>query len=311
MKYLALFLLTFLAMFPTNAQWTPNGNNITTTNNVGIGTINPIYAKVQIRGGATHQLLALNRPDNDVPALYLGNDGSDNAAIAANNSDLTFGRNLGGSYTEHMRIQNSGNVGIGTTNPIFAKIQVRGGATHQLLALNRPDNDVPALYLGNDGSDNAAIAANNSDLTFGKDLGGSYTEHMRIQNSGNVGIGTSSPDSKLAVNGVIHSKEVRVDLIGWPDYVFKKQYYLPSLEEVEDHIKQKGHLKDIPSAQEVLENGIFLGDMNAKLLQKIEELTLYTIQQQKEIQSLKKENGELKSISTRLAEIEKLIELKN
>ncbi|SCY40311.1 hypothetical protein SAMN02927916_1942 [Flavobacterium anhuiense] len=108
--------------------------------------------------------------------------------------------------------------------------------------------------------------------------------------AGKVGIGTSTPDSKLAVNGTIHSKEVKVDMNGWPDYVFKKEYNIPTLTEVEDHIVKKGHLENIPSEEEVLKNGINLGEMNAKLLQKIEELTLYLIEQNKSIENLVKEN---------------------
>ncbi len=106
--------------------------------------------------------------------------------------------------------------------------------------------------------------------------------------NGNVGIGTSTPDEKLAVNGNIHTKEVRVDLSGWSDFVFDEDYNLPTLKDVENHINEKGHLKDIPSAKEVAEEGILLGNMNEKLLQKIEELTLYTIQQQKLIDNQSK-----------------------
>ncbi|MET3021358.1 hypothetical protein [Flavobacterium hydatis] len=95
---------------------------------------------------------------------------------------------------------------------------------------------------------------------------------------GNVGIGTITPNNKLDVNGTIHSKEVKVDLLGWSDFVFKKDYKLPTLEDVEKHIKEKGHLENIPSEEEALKNGINLGEMNAKLLQKIEELTLYMIE---------------------------------
>ncbi len=109
---------------------------------------------------------------------------------------------------------------------------------------------------------------------------------LSVLNNGRVGIGTGTPDHELAVNGTVHAKEVLVDLVGWPDFVFESKYYLPSLEEVEDHINKKGHLQNIPSAKEVEENGAKLGDMTKKLLQKIEELTLYTIQQEKRIKAL-------------------------
>lgn len=117
---------------------------------------------------------------------------------------------------------------------------------------------------------------------------------MKIDNLGNIGIGTGSsalsPLEKLAVNGLIHTKEVKVDLLGWPDYVFTKDYNLPTLQEVEKQIKEKGHLANIPSATEVENNGVLLGEMNKKLLEKVEELTLYIIQMNKEIELLKKEN---------------------
>ncbi|WP_430906540.1 hypothetical protein [Maribacter sp. 2-571] len=107
-------------------------------------------------------------------------------------------------------------------------------------------------------------------------------------NSGNVGIGTADPgaDWKLAVNGKIRAKEIKVET-GWADYVFEKDYPLPTLAEVEEQIAKKGHLINIPSAKEVEADGIELGEMNRLLLEKIEELTLYTLQQQRELQKLK------------------------
>ena len=105
---------------------------------------------------------------------------------------------------------------------------------------------------------------------------------------GKIGVGTLTTGShRLAVEGSIGAREIKVEATGWSDFVFEKDYDLRTLEEVEQHIKEKGHLPEIPSEAEVTENGINLGEMNAKLLQKIEELTLYLIEQNNEIKELK------------------------
>lgn len=106
---------------------------------------------------------------------------------------------------------------------------------------------------------------------------------------GSVGIGTTATGShKLTVEGSIGAREIKVKASGWSDFVFENNYELRTLEEVEEHIAEKGHLPEIPSEAEVTENGINLGEMNAKLLQKIEELTLYLIEQNKENQEQRK-----------------------
>ncbi len=106
--------------------------------------------------------------------------------------------------------------------------------------------------------------------------------------AGKVGIGTTDTKGfNLAVNGKIRTQEIRVENANWPDFVFEKSYSLPTLKETEKYIKDKGHLPGIPSAEEVKTNGIDLGEMNAKLLQKIEELTLHLINQNKEIIELR------------------------
>ncbi len=96
--------------------------------------------------------------------------------------------------------------------------------------------------------------------------------------SGNIGIGTTTPSEKLEVNGTIRTKEVKVESTPWPDYVFSDTYQLNPLSEVSSYIRENHHLPGIPTAEEVAENGIKLGEMNAKLLEKIEELTLYLIE---------------------------------
>lgn len=98
-----------------------------------------------------------------------------------------------------------------------------------------------------------------------------------------------SISGKLEVNGFIRAQEVKIENTNWPDYVFDKDYHLPSLSEVAKHIELNKHLPGIPSAREVEESGINLSEMNAKLLQKIEEMTLYMLQQQQAIETLQRE----------------------
>ncbi|MET3018379.1 THO complex subunit 5 [Flavobacterium hydatis] len=130
--------------------------------------------------------------------------------------------------------------------------------------------------------------------------------------NGNVGISTTKPDEKLTVNGKIHAKEIKIDLdFPAPDYVFTNDYKLKSLQEVEEFIKQNSHLPEIPSAKEIEKNGLMLAEMNMSLLKKIEELTLYSIEQNKnnldlkqKVEKLEKENEGFKSLSERLSKIE-------
>ncbi|WP_454880736.1 hypothetical protein [Sphingobacterium detergens] len=114
---------------------------------------------------------------------------------------------------------------------------------------------------------------------------------MTVLPGGNVGIGTANPQAKLAVEGNILAKEVKIKTdIAVPDYVFEPDYNLKSLEEIEQYVKTNKHLPEIPSAKQIQAEGLDLAEMNLLLLKKVEELTLYAIGQKDEIQQLKKQS---------------------
>lgn len=115
-------------------------------------------------------------------------------------------------------------------------------------------------------------------------MGTAGQERMRIDAYGNVGIGTNNPSVKLAVNGDIKAKRVKVTTTDWPDYVFHPSYQLPGLMEIADFINAHQHLPGVPSQEEVAREGsVDVGAMNEILLKKIEELTLYMIDLKRKI----------------------------
>lgn len=114
-----------------------------------------------------------------------------------------------------------------------------------------------------------------------------------IVTDGNVGIGITNPTEKLTVDGKIRSEEVKVEIVNGADHVFQDNYKLQELDELEAFIKGNKHLPEIPSEKEMLENGLEVGEFQIKLLQKIEELTLYIIDQNKLLQEAMQKNEKL------------------
>ncbi|MDR2270590.1 MAG: hypothetical protein LBF27_06760 [Sphingobacterium sp.] len=130
---------------------------------------------------------------------------------------------------------------------------------------------------------------------------------LHILANGNVGVGITNPLARLAVNGNILAKEIKIKTdITVPDYVFDPNYQLPSLSSIEDYVKKHRHLPEIPSANEIQKDGVDLTAMNLALLKKVEELTLHLIAKEKEIDELKEtQRISLQELSERLNKLEK------
>ncbi len=252
------------------------GNNVKVSHGKGVHLLNPI------RGGSYLRLLDNAMSFNvvsslgvDRQALSVNEIGNVGIGVNSSNSKLEIvGNNL--NIFEATGFYNTAEYG-NANNKSETRINI--GKIEQ--AIRQPMGAIGAFPAFNTDSANGILALYTRENQL-------VIERMRIKSNGNVGIGEIDPKNKLDVKGTIHSQEVKVDMQGWSDFVFKKEYNLPTLTEVEKHIAEKGHLENIPSEEEVLKNGINLGEMNAKLLQKIEEMTLYIIEQNKQIKDLNK-----------------------
>lgn len=255
---------------------------------------------------------------NYVTQSFTGNDMADQVGLWLKGYYQGYGGSMpvfigGNGYnSEHagLTVASNGNVGIGMTNP-SAKLEVAGD-----LYLSDPHWDASVgwattniQYFGHSlviGSKPGNYAHNVIDFKpGGSDQGevhshlnmytatGLNTQQLKIHlssdglpnyfNSGPIGIGTEHPLSLLSVKGEITAQKVRVTGTGWADFVFAPDYVLPSLQGLAAFIKAHQHLPEIPSAATVEKEGIELGEMNKKLLQKIEELTLYIIRQDEQL----------------------------
>ncbi|OOQ58323.1 hypothetical protein [Mucilaginibacter pedocola] len=313
-----LLIISFLIMFHVSKaqQWLySNPNLYYNTGNVGIGTSTPSKA-LTINSSTTSDILfqvggyniaGLSTSSTD--SYFYGATGK-NLNITATLADVKF--QTGNPSATSMIVKNNGFVGIGTTtptealdvngNPAFGTITERISLGGSSLGFNRRvatgaiyDNTkfgYQFQHTGANGStpDYLAWAVFN---TTGNLVNATA---LTVTGSGQVGVNSSYIPSgfQFAVNGSIITTAVTVKLrTNWPDYVFKKSYKLPLLSELKDYIDKNHHLPDVPTAEEVSTQGQDLGRINSVLLKKVEELTLYLIEKDRQMEEQKKINRSL------------------
>jgi hypothetical protein len=249
-------------------------------NATGYYEISIAYSRGNVAAAATHIVSS----SHSNPNLWREAGRVNNNVYMFNGINFTIDHN---SSTKSFRIRAISTGGIVAVLPVSIKIRsINANLGYTLLnnSGNEP-NLVPLLpmtydwdlIVGNTFTDAAGILA------------------IKATSNGNVGIGTPTPSEKLAVNGKIRAQEIRVDAGPWPDYVFQEGYALTPLDSLEQFVKTNKHLPNISSAFQVEKEGVELGELNKQLLQKVEELTLYLINQHKEIRDLKAEMKALKT----------------
>lgn len=288
-------------------------NNANIAGKLGVGIVNPLtrlHINGPIRGDGPAGSLTVNTTYGNVT---MGATSSTQATISTDRSYFQFDKSvylstgIVNSTTSSLQLRtdnsprltilnSNGNVGINNTSP-GQKLSVRGNLSLYSSGTTTPNENYKGNLMITRSSGNQfinlvkgttawsiGVKGNNYAIGPGNTTDGSFTPSFVITPGGYIGIGTTSPDKSLTVNGTIHAKEVLVDYaIPFPDYVFDKKYTLRTLYDVDAFIKDRGHLPDIPSAEEVGEKGINLAELQVRLLQKIEELTLYAVDQQKRL----------------------------
>jgi hypothetical protein len=257
---------------------------VTSGGNVGVGTSAPSGQLEVFRAAGPGAMLRLNTGFSGGNAVDL------NPFITGINNG---GFEIALAGTPRLVISPSGNVGIGTTSP-GTNLDVVGGVT-----VRTSNPALGRLYFNPGGSGYAGYIDwyRNAGARLGymgyQDLAGSQSNlGLNLENGanfiiggGNVGIGSATPSQKLEVAGSVKATSFISSTTTYADFVFEPGYKLPALSEVEAHIKAHGHLPGVPSEAQVAKEGIDLAAMQVKLLQKIEELTLHQIAQEKQLRA--------------------------
>jgi len=247
-----------------------SAGNVTTTGDVGIGTSTPT-ARLDVESNGSNPVTARFRNSNPSADVF--------------NVLLMENANTGVNGSSALQL---------ASNSSFANIQAHGSG-RTISRFGQPLASWVEIVVA--GASNGVIVGTQFDKPL--ILGTNNADRLHINPTGDIGIGTTTPASKLHVNG----GDIRVSggsfiddgvTLNAPDYVFEPSYRLMPLEELREFITQEKHLPNVPNAREVREQGLNLGQSQMRLLEKIEELTLYTLSQHEQIADLHKENSELR-----------------
>jgi hypothetical protein len=284
--------------------------------NVGIGTATP-STNLDVSANATENGLTTGQfhitgSTNTNQRLVLGYDSTNDFGFIETGIAGTAVKNL-------VLAPHGGNVGIGTTSPaqtltVNGNTAVLAGHALEFYDSNNGDDAYILNYGTSAATQGLKYYASGTGGHLFQTYDGYVVNALQILSNGNVGIGTTSPQYMLDVAGQVHATSfVASSGNNYADFVFKPGYKLPSLSDEESAIQKDGHLPGIPSEAEAKANGIDLASMQVKLLQKIEELTLHQIdeekhqveqdkhqvEQDKRIEQLEKENAELRAEVTK------------
>ncbi|MGD1842786.1 MAG: hypothetical protein ACFB0B_18095 [Thermonemataceae bacterium] len=257
--------------------------------------------------------------DNEVRMdLAIMNDGRIGALQVNQNANIAGNLGIGGDPTAN-RVTLYGGLSMkfGTEETLFNFISGEGGFAYfqRLGGTNRLDIMTDRVRTGTLELASTLLLPNTWDvttptateLTIGQ--AGIPVFNLFATDGGQIALGTTNvPEGfRMSINGKLAVEEVLVDLDeDWPDYVFEDDYELMSLEDLQSYVKENGHLPNIPSAKEVKNTGgVYLGSINQKLLEKIEELTLYTLEQEKKIESLQSLREEVEALKAIVATLKK------
>jgi hypothetical protein len=283
--------------------------------NVGIGTNDP-ESKLSVLNGGIHLKDENSQENNGWKVFSTSANHYPGPGVFSIHEEPTLNSNSGGY---RFVVAPGGMIGINTVSP-SSELEVDGTITSGKICVGTSEN--PQKINLSDGG--IWLNHTKNPQNYGWQLYTTSTDHypgagklaflenegsvsngkyrLVIAPGGKIGINTISPQSELSVDGTITAKAIRVTVEGWPDYVFNPHYSLPPIKDVEIFINKNKRLPEMPSAEEISRDGLPLADMQKKLVKKVEELTLYLIEQSKtlqkqseEIERLKEENKKIRA----------------